>query len=279
MRTCVRLSMGSIGLGAMLSLSSCGESIPYTDINTYSLPQSSPPLYRDGERGFLNVETALESREYGLNWPNLALSGGLRLDTHFLAMGSLRLTPEPKEAYEPRIHGTTGMVAVGFSTYKQALLNKFLFDLYLGASWSSQFSQEAYEYYDTASSARYHWTAERYFVQGVLWYRTDEATSLFATGQIGGMSVNNFRVIEQNGSSFLPRGLPLDGIGYTPSGLSAGFEIGREATRFKFSVGVAQDQNGHKDEDPDANWFSGPLSYEGYLYATVGIRYYFSKGE
>lgn len=259
MRTYVRLSMGAIWLGAMLLLYSCGSSIPHTDINTYSLPQPSPPLYRDGEKGYLNVETGLESRDYGLNWPNFTLSGGVRLDTHFLAMGSLRLTPGQKEAYKPRIHGTTGMLAIGFSTYKRAPLNKFLFDLYLGASWSSHFSQETYEYYDTASSARYHWTAERYFVQGVLWYRTDESFSIFATGQIGGMSVKNFRVIEQNGSSFLPRGLPLDGIGFTPSGLSMGFETGMETTRLKFSVGVAQDQNGHKDEDPDANWLSGPL--------------------
>ena len=280
MRYLNSLTVWGILFCGLLGLSGCGETVPSTQITTYAPPASSAPLYQQGDRGYLQLRSDAAGDGTDLSFPNVSASGGWRLDTHLLAMGRFQWVPGQGTGYYPAIHGTAGMLALGFSTYQKVLPRRLLFDLYFGFERGRRFNQENYRYNQKNTQISYRWRTRRFFLQGVFSYRSSKAFTFFLISDISTMAVANFEVTRQSPSNKLPRGLPQNGRNYLPLELTAGFEVGKGPLRLRLSAsfsGDLQDLDKYGYNDPLVSLIAPRETPTNIFYGSMGLSYYFPQ--
>lgn len=278
MRYITSFTVWAFLLVGLLGLSGCGETIPQTQITTYAPPASGAPLYQKGDQGYLQFRSDADINGKGLHFPNLSASGGWRLDTHLLVMGRFQWVPGQGTGYYPAIHGTAGMLALGFSTYQEALPQRFLFDLYFGFERGTRYSQETYRYDNKQTEIDYRWRTRRFFLQGVLSYQYSKSFTLFLISDISTMSVGNFEVTHQKPSNKLPKGLPQNGRNYAPLELTGGFEVGKGPLRLRFCGSFTGDL-GDLDLYGRSYLLLPKERPTNTIYLSMGLNYYFPQSK
>jgi hypothetical protein len=193
-------------------------------------------------------------------------------------MGRFQWVPGQGTGYYPAIHGTAGMLALGFSTYQEALPKRFLFDFYFGFERGTRHSQETYRYDNKQTEIDYRWRTRRIFLQGVLSYQSSEGLTIFLTGDLSRLNLANFEVTRQRPSNTLPRGLPQNGRTYYPLELTGGLEAGKGPLRLRFCGSFTGDL-GDLDLYGRSYLLLPKERPTNTIYLSMGLNYYFPESK